>query len=192
MPSLRALHTVALISMVIGSQLGCKAGVCPEPSSSGQCALTGLHRSATQPPPLKLGSCYRLPVELCDSIPELRCVSYRAPNDWYGYTSMQISSDAVWQQLKSGWSGAASCVPNPPADWSGATLVLADIWATGSTKARASFELFTGPASAPHLNFQLDFSSCGDCDCLATDVVGLVVSSPERPTICMNADPSCC
>jgi hypothetical protein len=187
----RTLCAVTLISMVLATQLGCGPVPCPEPSSTGQCALTGLHKSGTQPTPLKLGTCSRLPLELCGSIPELRCVSYRAPDGWYGYMSMQISSDAVWQQLNSGWAGAESCVADAPADWSGTTLVLADIWATGSTKAEASFELLSGSTGAPHLNFQLDFSSSSDCNCLATDVVGLVVSSTERPTVCMNAVPSC-
>mgnify|MGYP000334935777 CR=1 FL=1 len=32
-------------------------------------------------------------------------------------------------------------MPSPPADWSGATLVLAEIWATGSTTAAATYEV---------------------------------------------------
>lgn len=188
----RARHaTVAGTCFIAAATLLACGG--PEASQSGQCGLSGLAQpAASTVQRLSKSQCGMLPLQHCDSIPGVSCIRYESPGQYYNYAAMLIDNADAWQKLSSGWSGAAYCVPNPPTDWADATLVLVRLSASSTTRAKISYGELVSPAGVTHLDFQLEVGHCGDCDCAAHDSVALLVRTPKRPTVCLDARPTGC
>lgn len=168
-------------------------GACggPEGRDAGTCGGSGL----TDSPQLEARaltldtSCSFLPSGVCDGTPGLTCIEGDSGDQIYEYSAFIVSSAEGWARLASVWTNAATCVPSPPSDWTGTSLVLAGAHASSSCDSSASHRVMTDSQGHPHVDVSLDFDYCGDCDCATAAATGSIIDSPVEPTVCMHIEP---
>jgi hypothetical protein len=165
---------------------------CPTGSQAGACDL-----SNTTPDPapsvtkLSLSTgCDYVPTDVCAGDPGFACWVGGGDQHQYGYAV--IADQQAMDKLSSSWSDVDTCMPKGiPTDWTDTFLLLARVRATSSTASSVSHTILRRADDTPIIKINFDMTFEKDCDCAEVATLGLLLSSPKMPAVCLDVESTC-
>lgn len=185
------LGLIACSLLLLGLIPACGAD-CPTGSQAGACDL-----SNTTPDPapsvtkLTLSTgCDYVPSEICAGDPGFACWVGGGDQHQYGYAVIQ--DQQALDKLASSWSDVTSCMPKGiPTDWKETFLLLARVRATSSTASSVSHAILRRADDTPIIKLDVNMTYEKDCDCAEVATLGLLISSPKMPAVCLDVESTC-
>jgi hypothetical protein len=187
----KRIQLLACVFLVVSLTPACSAD-CPTGSQAGACDL-----SNTTPDPapsvtkLSLSTgCDYVPADICSGDPGFACWVGGGDQHQYGYAV--IADQQALDKLASSWPDAAACMPKGiPTDWTDTFLLLATVRATSSTASSVSYAVHRRADDTPIIKLDFNMTYEKDCDCAEVATLGLLLSSPKMPAVCLDVESTC-